>query len=326
MNLRMASKGRLLIDRNAGLDKEALMDWETDVVEGDRIDASALHWMQTQPFTGMAVQQLMQLQSDIKQDSGQNQFSRGETVGGVTAASAISALQEAGGKITRLRTHVFNQGFKEMATQMMWLINQFYDSKRVLYIASGVYSVCINAISFLVGYFAFSNPSNVFLTILFFLCMFLVGFQYGASNLLPTLFGADIIEEIEAKTGKRNDASYTWIVALGSSISGIIVQTIAPIILLRENLIGYLPHYTNDLGVTIYPQNSLKTALWMLAFYTIFHGICMLAAGIPFFFYDLTGKKLEAVHQAAIAKREEIRLAQEAEEQAAATVSEGSAD
>ena len=199
-------------------------------------------------------------------------------------------------------------------------------SKRVLYIASGVYSVCINAISFLVGYFAFSNPSNVFLTILFFLCMFLVGFQYGASNLLPTLFGADIIEEIEAKTGKRNDASYTWIVALGSSISGIIVQTIAPIILLRENLIGYLPHYTNDLGVTIYPQNSLKTALWMLAFYTIFHGICMLAAGIPFFFYDLTGKKLEAVHQAALAKREEIRLAQEAEEQAAATMSEGSAD
>ena len=134
MNLRMASKGRLLIDRNAGLDKEALMDWETDVVEGDRIDASALHWMQTQPFTGMAVQQLMQLQSDIKQDSGQNQFSRGETAGGVTAASAISALQEAGGKITRLRTHALNQGFREMVTQIMWLISQFYGRRRMLYI------------------------------------------------------------------------------------------------------------------------------------------------------------------------------------------------
>lgn len=134
MNLRMASKGRLLVDRNAGLDKEALMDWESDVVEGDRIDASALQWMQTQPFGGMATQQMMQLQADIKQDSGQNQFSRGETVGGVTAASAISALQEAGGKITRLRTNVFNQGFREIATQAMWLISQFYDARRVLFI------------------------------------------------------------------------------------------------------------------------------------------------------------------------------------------------
>ena len=134
MNLRMASKGRLLVDRNAGLDKEALLDWENDVVEGDRIDPSALQWMQTQPFSGLALQQLMQMQADIKQDSGQNQFARGETVGGVTAASAISALQEAGGKITRLRTHVFNQGFREMVLQMMWLISQFYDKRRMLFI------------------------------------------------------------------------------------------------------------------------------------------------------------------------------------------------
>ena len=134
MNLRMASKGRLLIDRNAGIDKDALLDWENDVVEGDRIDPSALQWLQTQPFTGMVTRQMMQLQADIKQDSGQNQFARGETVGGVTAASAISALQEAGGKITRLRTAGLNQGFRELVTQVMWLISQFYDRRRVFFI------------------------------------------------------------------------------------------------------------------------------------------------------------------------------------------------
>ena len=132
MNLRMSSKGRLLVNRNAGIDKDALLDWETDVVEGDRIDAGALQWMQTQPFTGAVTQQMMQLQTDIKQDSGQNQFSRGETAGGVTAASAISALQEAGGKITRLRTNVFNQGFQSIVEQIMWLISQFYDNKRTV--------------------------------------------------------------------------------------------------------------------------------------------------------------------------------------------------
>ena len=134
MNLRMSSKGRLLVDRNAGIDKDALMDWENDIVEGNRIDASALQWLQTQPFTGMVTQQMLQLQTDIKQDSGQNQFTRGETAGGVTAASAISALQEAGGKITRLRTNVLNQGFKAISEQVMWLINQFYDKKRVMFV------------------------------------------------------------------------------------------------------------------------------------------------------------------------------------------------
>lgn len=134
MNLRMSSKGRLLVDRNAGIDKDALLDWESDVVEGDRIDPSALQWMQTQPFTGAVTQQMLQLQTDIKQDSGQNQFTRGETAGGVTAASAISALQEAGGKITRLRTNVLNQGFRGIVEQVMWLISQFYDKNRVMYV------------------------------------------------------------------------------------------------------------------------------------------------------------------------------------------------
>lgn len=137
MNLRMASKGRLLVDKAAGIDKEALLDWESDVIEGNRIDASAIQWMQTQPFSGAVTQQMLQLQTDIKQDSGQNQFTRGETAGGVTAASAISALQEAGGKITRLRTNVLNQGFKDIAEQVMWLISQFYDKDRVMMVTGG---------------------------------------------------------------------------------------------------------------------------------------------------------------------------------------------
>lgn len=132
MNLRMSSKGRLLVNRNSGIDKDSLTNWEDDIIEGDRIDASAIQWMQTQPFTTMVTNQIQQLQTDIKQDSGQSQFARGETAGGVTAAGAISALQEAGGKITRLHTSTLNQGFKEIAEITMWLIYQFYDDDRVI--------------------------------------------------------------------------------------------------------------------------------------------------------------------------------------------------
>ena len=133
-NLRMSSKGRLLVDRGAGLNRRALSDWQTDIIEGDRIDAGAVKWLQSVPFSPLAAQQMLQLQTDIKQDSGQNEFTRGEPVGGVTAASAISALQEAGGKMTRLRTASLNQGFKQMVEQMLWLIHQFYGANRVLMI------------------------------------------------------------------------------------------------------------------------------------------------------------------------------------------------
>lgn len=135
MNLRMSSKGRLLVRKGSGIDRNALADWSQDVVEGDRVSNEDVHWLQNQPFTGMVVQQLLQLQSDIKQDSGQNQMTRGETAGGVTAASAISALQEAGGKITRLRTAVLNHGYSEIVKQVMWLMHQFYGKDRRLMIS-----------------------------------------------------------------------------------------------------------------------------------------------------------------------------------------------
>jgi hypothetical protein len=129
-NARMSSKGRLLIKRGSNIDKKALMDWSSSVIEGDKIDKENLDWLQNQPFNGVIQNQMLQLQMDLKQDSGQNQFTRGETAGGVTAASAISALQEAGGKITRLRTTVLNQGFRKIVEQILWLMSQFYTEER----------------------------------------------------------------------------------------------------------------------------------------------------------------------------------------------------
>jgi len=130
-NLRMSSKARMLIKRDSGIDKSAMADWSKDIIEGDRIDSEAMQWLQHPPFSGMVTNQMLQLQSDLKMDSGQNQFTRGETTGGVTAASAISALQEAGGKITRLRTAILNQGFREIVWQIIWLMSQFYTDDRV---------------------------------------------------------------------------------------------------------------------------------------------------------------------------------------------------
>ena len=134
MNLRMSSKGRLLIRRGSGIDKDALTDWENDVIEGDNITPDNLQWLQNQPFNSMVNQAMLQLQTDLKQDSGANQFTRGETTGGIVSGKAINSLIQAGGKVASMRTEQLKYGFKQIVEQIIWLMSQFYDDDRVVMI------------------------------------------------------------------------------------------------------------------------------------------------------------------------------------------------
>jgi hypothetical protein len=131
-NMREASHTRIMVAEHSGVDMQALADWNRDVITARSIDEGSLHLINTPLFTGAAPQIAGQLQADMKQDSGQNQFNRGETGGGVTAASAISALQEAGGKVSRMRTTQFQGFFKEIVEQTIWLIAQYYDQEHTL--------------------------------------------------------------------------------------------------------------------------------------------------------------------------------------------------
>lgn len=135
MNARMSSKGRLLVRRGSGIDKEALSDWENDIIEGDNITPENLQWLQNQPFSGTIVQLMTMLQSDLKADSGANQFTRGETTGGIVSGKAINSLIQAGGKVASMRTEQLKYGFKQIVEQIIWLMAQFYDDDRVVMIA-----------------------------------------------------------------------------------------------------------------------------------------------------------------------------------------------
>lgn len=132
MNARRSSKGRLLIRRGAGIDKDALSDWQNDIIEGDNITQENLMWLQNQPFNGTITQLMTMMQSDLKQDSGANQFTRGETTGGIVSGKAINSLIQAGGKISSMRTEQLKYGFKSMIEQVIWLMAQFYDNKRTV--------------------------------------------------------------------------------------------------------------------------------------------------------------------------------------------------
>ena len=173
-----------------------------------------------------------------------------------------------------------------------------FDS-RVLYIASGIYSVCANIIAFTVGYMYFKNPNTVLL-IVFVAFLFLIGLQFGASNLLPSMFQADVLEDIELKTGKRFDACFPFVISIGTLISGTIASTLAPIILYGENSII---QYIQPTDLIPNPVQTTESKILLLFFYTIVHGLMMFLAGVPFFRYKLTGKTKQEIHEAVIEKR-----------------------
>ncbi len=181
-----------------------------------------------------------------------------------------------------------------------FLLKKF--NSKVLYIASGIYSVIINVGAFAVGYIYF-NSGNKALQIVFIVALFLIGLQFGASNLLPTMFQADVLEDMELKTGKRLDATLPTVIGVGTMISGTIASALAPRILYGDHSVI---HYIQPTDAIPNPEQSLQTKIAMLFFYTVFHGLMMFLAGVPFFFYKLTGKTKEDVHNAVMKQREQF--------------------
>ncbi|MDE6723409.1 MAG: MFS transporter [Eubacterium sp.] len=184
-----------------------------------------------------------------------------------------------------------------------------FNSKQ-LYIASGIYSIFANCVAFTVGYIYFNNPNPV-LQIVFVATLFLIGLQFGASNLLPTMFQADVLEVMELETGKRLDASFPFVIGIGTMVSGTIASALAPIVLYGDNSII---QYVQATEAVPNPEQSLHAKIMLLFFYTIVHGIMMFLAGAPFFFYKLTGKTKEDIHNAVLEQRARLGTDEKTEE------------
>lgn len=151
------------------------------------------------------------------------------------------------------------------------------------------------------GYVKLTHEEMGWLQIVFTVCLFLTGLQFGASNLLPNMFQADILDNLELNTKKRFDASLPFVIRVGSTVSGTIANIAAPLILYGSNsIIGY------QQGLADGTAQTLQTKIMLLFFYAVMHGIMMFLAGVPFFFYKLTRAERERVHNAALAQREEF--------------------
>ena len=135
-NLRFSSKGRMLVSRSSGIDRQQLADWSRDTIEGDRIiQGEDWSWLSHQPLNGMNYTMIQSMAQSLQQDAGVSSVMRGQLPSDYASGKAVIALQETGSKISNLRTAGLRASFKHAVEQILWLMNQFYDKDRVVMIS-----------------------------------------------------------------------------------------------------------------------------------------------------------------------------------------------
>lgn len=137
-NARESSCNKYFVRRGSGINLDDVADRRKTIVEWDGNNINeVLQTVQAKPLNGQVYQIMQYMVDTMKQDSGQNQFSRGEGGLGVTAASAIQSLIEAGGKLTRWHTEQFKDAFREMVEQIIWVLSEYMTPGRRLRIVGG---------------------------------------------------------------------------------------------------------------------------------------------------------------------------------------------
>ncbi len=130
-NTVMFSRPRWFSKKNVGINKEQYLDWNTPIVEveGD-ISEERLQPITVNQINGTVLNVLQMKIDELKETSSNRDVSQGSSSGGVTAAAAIAALQEAGNKTSRDMITSSYRSFTKECYIAIELIRQFYDEKR----------------------------------------------------------------------------------------------------------------------------------------------------------------------------------------------------
>lgn len=130
-NAFMAGKKRWFVKQNCAINVEQFSDWDKDFVEvAGNLSDDNLREFTVNPLPNFIVEHLQMKIDELKETSGNRDFSQGGTTSGVTAASAIAALQEAGSKLSRDMIKTSYRAFQQVNYIVLELIRQFYDEMR----------------------------------------------------------------------------------------------------------------------------------------------------------------------------------------------------
>ena len=127
-----ASRVRFWAKRSLGVNEREFLDLSRSIVEveGD-IDEEKLRQIEINPMDDSVIDCKRMKIEELKEITGSRDVSQGGITGGVTAASAISVLREAGAKTSRDGIAESYRSFVKLVELIIELIAEFYDSERV---------------------------------------------------------------------------------------------------------------------------------------------------------------------------------------------------
>lgn len=128
-NSMMSAKVRFFIKNASGINEEEFLDWSKPLVHYDG-DPNNIIPIQVQQVGANVINILQMKIDELKETSSNRDVSQGSTSGGVTAAAAIAALQEAGNKQSRDMISSAYRSYTQECYLAIELIRQFYDVKR----------------------------------------------------------------------------------------------------------------------------------------------------------------------------------------------------
>lgn len=130
-NMLANAKPRYFIRGDGSVNEKEFADTTNDFIHVDgNLGQDSVIPVQTKPLNNIFVTVLNNKIDELKETTGNRDISTGGTTSGVTAASAIAAMQEAGSKLSRDNNKSAYRSFRKMVVMVIELIRQFYDMPR----------------------------------------------------------------------------------------------------------------------------------------------------------------------------------------------------
>lgn len=130
-NMLANAKPRHFVRNDGSVNVDEYADLSKDFIHVDgNLGQDSILPVQGKPLNDIYVQVINNKIDELKETTGNRDISTGGTTSGVTAASAIAAMQEAGSKLSRDNSKAAYRAFRKVCLMVIELIRQFYDLPR----------------------------------------------------------------------------------------------------------------------------------------------------------------------------------------------------
>ena len=130
-NMLANAKPRHFVRTDGAVNEEEYADLSKDFIHVDgNLGQDSIMPVAGKPLNDIYVAVINNKVDELKEVTGNRDISTGGTTSGVTAASAIAAMQEAGSKLSRDNNKASYRAFRKVCLMVIELIRQFYDMPR----------------------------------------------------------------------------------------------------------------------------------------------------------------------------------------------------